>query len=156
MATSEIQTHLDSAATFTITLPSLAASAVGVGRQSTLLTNSNQRNGALVGVQIESNGSAPTAGGTYDVYLLRTAGGVTDDNAGASDAAITVINAEPLGSLVVTNSANTKFYKVFDTTPLGPLGLTWGIAVVNNTSQALNATGTNHVCGYTYFLPQSQ
>ncbi len=152
MATSEIQQKPDARAAFAITLDSLAAAA---GRQSDMLTNTNRRPSALVALALES-GTAPSLGGTYDVYLLRSDGVIADDGAGASDAAIAVVNAEPLGSIVVTASGNTTFKKVFDTTPLGPLGPNWAIAVVNRTDQALHAAGGSNAASYTYLIPESQ
>ena len=153
MATSEIRTKLDSAAAFTITLASLAN---GSGRQSTLLTNSTNRPAALIYVRLKSSGSAPTAGTVYEVYLLRSDGTITDDGAGASDAALTVENAPLLGTIVVTATTTKNFYGVFDTAPLGPLGATWGIAIKNSTGQAISATEGDHAARYTYYVPEAQ
>lgn len=148
----EIQTKNDARATFTITLASLAA---GAGRQSDMITNTNQRPGAIVYLEIQS-GTAPTAGTRYDVYLLRGDGtSYVSDGGGASDAAITIENAVPLCSIVVTNTLNKTFYREIDTLALGErLGAEWGIAVVNNTNQALNASG--HTAAYRYHLPEIQ
>ncbi len=156
MATSEIQTKPDSYAAMTITLASLATSAVGVGRQSTLLTNSSKRPAALVSVKMTSGAVAPTAGATYDVFLIRSDGTVADDGAGASDAGLTVENAEPLGSIVLTATTAKTFRKVFDTTALGPLGPTWGIAIVNRSGQTVSTTAGDHSVGYTYLVPEAQ
>jgi len=144
---------IDATAAFTITLASLAAAAA---RQSTLLTNSNNRPGALVFVSLMSNGSAPTANKVYEVYLIRGDGTTRDDNAGSSDAAITIENAALLGTIVVTASTNKAFYGVFDTGVLGPLGSEWGIAIKNATDQALNATGGNHRAAYEYYYDEIQ
>lgn len=149
----EIRTKDIASAGFTITLASLAA---GSSRQSTLITNSNDYPAALVFMQISSGGVAPTAGKTYEIYLLRSDGTIADDAAGASDAAITIVNAPLLGTIVVTNATDTKFYGVFDTAPLGPLGPTWGIAVKNNTDQALDATEGDHDKNYVYYVPEIQ
>jgi hypothetical protein len=154
---SEIRSKTDAKAAFTITLASLAAAA---GRQSTMINNSTLRPGAIVYVEIETNASAPTAGQTYDVYLLRgndaSSSTYRTDGAGASDAAITIANAQRIGSIVVTASANTKFYGEFDTAVAGQLGPEWGIAVVNNTGQAANATAANHYAGYVAYVPEAQ
>ncbi len=153
MATSEIQTKPDSYAAMTITLASLTN---GSGRQSTLLTNSSKRPAALVSVKVTSGGVAPTAGSTIDVYLIRSDGTVADDGAGASDAAITIENAEPLGSIVLTATTAKTFRKVFDTTALGPLGPSWGIALVNRSGQTVSTTAGDHSVGYTYLVPEAQ
>lgn len=154
MAASEIRAALDARATFTITLASLAD---GSARQSDIITNTNERPAAIVYLDIESGGTAPTAGALYEVYLLRGDGtGANTDGAGASDAAITIENAQLLGTIVVTATANKQFRAEFDTWPLGPLGLKWGIAVKNSSGQALNATEANHVKAYTYYVPEAQ
>lgn len=153
MAASEIRTKLDTRATFTITLASLTN---GSARQSTMISNTNRRPAALVFLSIESGGTGPTAGAVYEVYLLRGDGTSRTDNAGATDAAITIENAQLLGTIVLTNTANKNFYGEFDTAPLGPLGTEWGIAVKNASGQTLNATEGNHVKAYTYYVPEAQ
>lgn len=107
-------------------------------------------------MDIESGTSAPTAGTTYEIYLLRGDGTRRTDNAGASDAAITLANAPLLGTIVVTASANTHFYGEFDTAPLGALGTEFGIAVKNNSGQTLHATEGNHIKAYTLYVPEAQ
>lgn len=150
----EIRTKFDTVASFTISLASLAS---GSARQSTILTNTNNRPSALIYLKITS-GNAPAAGTVYELYLLRDDGVTTlrTDNAGANDAAITIVNAQLIGTIVVTNNSNTAFTGDFDTAPLGPLGPKWGIAVKNSTDQALNATEANHVKEYAYYLPEIQ
>lgn len=150
----QINTKNIASAGFTITLASLAN---GSARQSTMVDNSTtDYPAALVYLKISSNGSAPTAGAVYEVYLLRSDGTIADDAAGASDAAITIVNAALLGTIVVTASANTAFYGVFDTSVLGPLGPTWGIAIKNSSGQALHGTEGNHDCNFVYYVPEVQ
>jgi hypothetical protein len=152
----EIRTKVDTEASFTITLASLAS---GSARQSTMVTNTTQRPAALIYLRIQSGGTGPTAGAVYEVYLLRGDGNATPyrtDGAGASDAAITIENANMIGTIVVTNTANKNFYGDFDTAPLGPLGDEWGIAVKNSSGQALNATEGNHIKRYATYLPEIQ
>lgn len=148
-----ILTKLDARSAFTITVDSLAA---GSARQSTLIDNTSlNRPGAIVTVCLES-GTAPTAGKTYDIYLIRKDGTSATDSAGASDAAITIVNAQLLGSIVVTASANSNFIAEFDTAPLGPLGGTWGIAVKNSTDQSLHAATSTSVVSYQTYYPEVQ
>ena len=149
----EIRDKLDTRATFTLTLASLAN---GSARQSTMVANTNKRPAALVFLDIQSGGVAPTAGSLYEVFLLRGDGTRRTDNAGASDAAITIENAPLLGVIVVTATANKHFYGEFDTSRLGSLGLEWGIAVKNSSGQALHATEGNHVKAYTAYVPEVQ
>ena len=151
----EIRTKTDAVANFTISLAGLAA---GAARQSTIVANTNNRGAALIYLKIQTGASAPTAGTIYEVYLLRD-DGVTNyrtDGAGATDAAITIVNAQLLGTIVVTNNANAFFYGDFDTAPLGPLGPKWGIAVRNSTDQAIGATEADHVKEYATYLPEIQ
>lgn len=130
--------------TFTLTLASLANSAVGVGRQSTLIDNSSDLYlSALVSLNIKV-GTTPTAGSLIYVYLLRSNADSTpiaDDNAGASDAGITIVNAPLLGTIRVLDATTGANYRaIFDTSQLGPLGSKWGIAIVNSSGVALNAS----------------
>ena len=140
-------------ASFTITLASLANAAA---RQSTLVSNSNNYPAALINLKIVSGGSAPTAGSVYEIYLLRSDGTVADDAAGASDAAITIENAPLLGVIVTTATTAKAFYSVLDTSRLGPLGPTWGIALKNMTGNALSATEGDHAYRYSYYVPEVQ
>ena len=149
----EIRTKDVSEAAFTLTTASLAA---GSGRCSTAITNSNDQPAALISIKVTSGGSAPTAGGCYTVYLLRDLGTIADDGYGGSDAAFTPLNAPILGTIVVTNDASTAFYGVFDTAPHGPLGPTFGIAIVNNTDQAISSTEGDHAEYYNYYVPEVQ
>lgn len=150
----EIRTKFDAVAAFTITLASLASAAA---RQSTIVTNNLNRAAAIIYLRIKS-GNAPTAGAVYELYLIRDDGVTTyrTDNAGAADAAITIENAQLIGTIVVTATANKQFYGDFDTAPLGPLGPKWGIAVKNTSGQALNATEGDHLKTYAYYLPEIQ
>jgi len=149
----EIRTKLITRATMAMTLASLAN---GNAQQSTIVSNSNNYPAALIFLKITSGSVAPTNGTVYEVYLLRGDGTNKTDNAGASDAAITIENAPLLGTIVVTNNANKAFYGEFDTSPLGPLGSEWGIAVKNASGQTLNATEANHVKAYQYYVPEVQ
>jgi hypothetical protein len=142
-------------ANFTITLASLAN---GSARQSTLLTNSSNYPGAIIYLKITSGASAPTAGTVYEVYLIRAdeTPTIADDNAGASDAAITIENAPLIGTIVTTATTAKAFYGVFDTASLGPLGPKWGIAIKNSTGNALSATEGNHGYEYVYYVSEVQ
>lgn len=152
----EIQTKLDAEASFTITLAALAS---GSARASAAVVNTNRRPAALLYLRIQSGGTAPTAGAIYEVYLLRS-----DDNAtplrtdgwSGTDSAITIENAQLIGSIVVTATINKNFFGEFDTFPLGPLGSSWGIAIKNTSGQALNGTEGNHIKRYVPYLPEIQ
>jgi hypothetical protein len=152
----EIRTKLDGWTTFTQTLASLTN---GSARQSTIVTNSNNRPAALFFYRIQSGGTAPTAGAVYEIYLIRGTGQGTNertDGAGSTDAPITVVNAQLVGTLVVTANPNTNFQDEFDTAPLGPLGTEFGSIVRNASGQSLNATEGNHIKKYNLYLPEIQ
>ena len=157
MATSDILIIPATKATFTCTLASLATA---TSRQSTMINNSSNHPAAIITMKIKSGSVAPTAGTTYDIFLLRgddaSSSTYRTDGAGATDAAITIENALLLGSIVVTATTAKNFYGDFDTAPLGPLGPEWGIAVRNNTGQSLDSTEGNHLKGYLYYRPQAQ
>lgn len=152
----EIRTKSIAKAAFTKTLASLAN---GSGRQTTMVANSNNYPGAIVYVKAKSN-SAPTVGTTYDVYLLRgddaSSSTYRSDGAGASDAGLTILNAQLLGSITLTASATTDFYGEFDTGALGPLGPEWGVCFVNRSGQSLGATEGDHLLEYVYYVPEVQ
>ena len=150
----EIITKRDAVSTFTITLAALANAAA---RQSTMITNTNDRPAMITQWKIQSGGTAPTAGAVYELFLLRGNGsGYRTDNAGAADAAITIENAQLLGTIVVTATTNKNFFGDFDTAPLGPLDEEFGIAVRNSSGQALNGTEGNHTKQFELYLPEVQ
>jgi len=139
-----VKDEFSSVASFTLTLASLANSTAGVGRQSTLIDNSsNLYTSALIALNIKV-GTTPTANSLIYVYLIRSnADGtpIADDNAGASDAGITIVNAPLLGTILVPdNTSNANYRKTFDTKFLGSLGPKWGIAIVNSSGVALNSS----------------
>ena len=151
---SEIKLKDIARATFTITLASLATNSA---RASASVDNSvTDYPAAIVNLKITSGATAPTAGALYEVYLLRYDGVIGTDGWTGIDAAITIENAPLLGTIVVTATASKAFYAEFDTSVLGALGRTWGIAVKNASGQALDATEANHIKGYSYYVPEVQ
>jgi hypothetical protein len=154
VAAKEIRLKFDGWVSLTQTLLSLANAAA---RQSTLISNTTLRWGALLTYRIKSGAAAPTVGTIYELFLLKGNGTVRTDNAGASDAAITIQNAQLFGTLQVTATANANFTDVFDTAPLGKLGPEWGTAVRNSSGQALSAGAeTDFVKQYNAYVPELQ
>lgn len=135
--------------TFTITLGTLATSG-SVGRQSTLIDNtSNLYQGAVIGVQITPG--TVTAAGVISYYLIRSDNGggpIADDSAGTADAAWTWQNAPIIYTHAIGLGTNTQYKNVFDTGPYR-LGPKWGIGVVQNLGNPLNATAGSHSVTYT-------
>lgn len=147
---SVVKDNFSAIGTATITLGTLASSTVGVGRQSTLIDNTaNLYTTAQVACQITAGTSTGT--NLISVYLIRSdnAAPITDDNAGASDAAWTQLNAPLLGNIVVGAGTNVQYKAVFDTTFMGHLGPKWGVGVVHNLGNPLNATAGSHSITYT-------
>jgi hypothetical protein len=93
-------------ASFTITLAALANAGA---RQSTMINNSSDYPAALVYFKLKVNGT-PTVNNVSEVYLLRgdnpTTSTYRTDGAGASDAAITIINALLIGTIKHTATLN--------------------------------------------------
>ena len=144
-----IKEAFNTAASLTITLNSLAS---GSGRQSTIIDNSGglYLDAAVMVKTKTSSGVAAT--GTVTVYALGTVdgGNTYTDNAGASDAALTVINARPIGVFAATSSGQTYYGGPYSVAAAfgGILPSRWGIAVVNNTGAALDASSSNHSALY--------
>jgi hypothetical protein len=146
----EIQAKFDSEQSFTITLNSLAN---GSGRSSASVSNTNDRPGGIITVRLRG-GTTPSADYVAEVYLLRDTGTAATDEWPGTNAAFTVNNAYCLGSIKFTASAGAYFTKEFDTSGAGPLGPTFGIAIVNNSGAALNATG--NTAYYRLYCPEVQ
>jgi hypothetical protein len=132
----------------TITLASLGSTSQ---RQSTAIDNtSNTFIDALVFLIIKTGASGTTSTGFLNVYAFGTADGGTNysDNAGASDAAITLTappNMRLIGSINAVANATT--YKAGPFSVAAAFGGTlpdhWGIVVDNETGHALDATSGN-------------
>ena len=137
-------------ADLTITLASLASSITGVGRQSSIVDNTVTRYTSVdVVIQVKTTATT-TANSVISVYLIRSDGHAAtprrDDNAGPVDAAITILNADFLGTLTTgTITTAQTLPKIFHVLDLGPK---WAIAIVNSTGTALDATAGNHYAGF--------
>lgn len=141
---STVKDSFAAVASFTLTLASLANSTAGVGRQATMVDNTtNLYTSALINLNVKV-GTSPTANSLIYVYLVRSNNdgtAIVDDNAGASDAGLTVINSPLLGTILVSAAtSNANYRENFDTKVLGSLGPKWTIAIVNSTGAALNAS----------------
>lgn len=139
----------------TITLAGLAANAA---RQSSYIVNAANRAYAKVTLQVQT-GTAPTAGTTVELWLLRSpfttlSGLVGDDTTGPSDAAYPAAFARPfnarlIGVMTMIAAANQIHVGTYDVgLTVGPLGPTFGFALWNRTNQSLNASSANHKLTY--------
>jgi hypothetical protein len=144
---------------FTITLASLANNGQ---RQSTVIDNtSNLFLDALVQIQIKSAAASTSATGYVNIYAFATADGGTTygDNAGGSDAAITLTSPPNMRLIGVLNVvANSTTYK---SNPMsvaaafgGILPDHWGIVIENKTGAAFDATEGSHKYFYQGVLAQ--
>lgn len=135
--------------TFTVTLASLAS---GSARQSTVIDNSsNLYQDALVLLKIKSGASGVSATGVVNVYAFATVDGGTSysENAGASDAAITLTsppNVRLIGQMNVVGNATTYYSPLFSVASAfgGILPEKWGIIIQNQTGASLDSTEGNH------------
>lgn len=139
--------------TVTLTVASLTN---GSARQSTEVDNtSNLFNDALVSLKIKSAASGTSASGTVNVYAYGTTDGGTTrtENAGASDAAITLTvppNARLIGVINAVANATTYRAGPFSVAAAfgGALPDHWGIIIENKTGGTLDATGGSHLITY--------
>jgi len=152
----EIKDKFGTSTALTITLASLANLA---GRQSTLVDNTTNRyQDFLLFVNIKT-ANTPNAYSIVEVYLIRSDNDATtehrDDGAGTSDAALTPLNCQLIGTLRSSAAPGTgeALKGSFLVHRPGP---EWGVAVFNRTGQALDATGTNHWVRYMGLNPEVQ
>ena len=133
-----IKAEHDASVALTITLASLAD---GSARQSTMVNNLD--NAQMVRIYFKvTTGTTPTDKETIEFYLLSgNLVGIRTDNAGASDAAITIDTAS-IVKVIQVDTTNDKTYR--GSFLIRNPGSEWGIAVKNNTGAALNSTGGNH------------
>lgn len=140
--------------TITITLASLASDTTGAraGRQSTEIDNtSNLFLDALIVVKVKSGAASTVATGHVDVYAFSTVdnGTTRTENAGASDAAITLTdppNARLIGTINVVANATTYYSGPFSVAAAfgGVLPAFWGLIIVNESGGTLDSTGGSH------------
>jgi hypothetical protein len=138
----------DASAALTITLASLATSTTFVGRQSTLVDNTD--NAQMIRVYFKvTTGTSPTAARSIQFYLLSSddasSPNITTDGAGTSDAALTMVTAPLVFVVPTTNVSNTAYQGSFLIRNPGPY---WGIAVCHDTGVNLHATAGNHAIRY--------
>lgn len=131
-----------------ITIASLADAA---SRQSDMVDNTDTAQMIRVYYKV-TTGTSPTSNRSIEFYLLTgdapaQSGGsnIRTDNAGASDAAITLVSAKVVDVAQTDNTSDKAYRGSFLIRNPGP---EWGIAVKNNTGAALNSTGGNHEIRY--------
>lgn len=153
---SEIKDLFGSSTAFTITLASLASSTAGAGRQTTIVDNTSTRFSELLVWAKIKQGTSPTANRSVYVYLIRSDGsGNRTDNAGASDAALTIKNAKIIG-ILNNGSAPSSGDVLYEWFYIHKPGREFGLCVVHDTVAALDATNSNSELRYYGINPESQ
>jgi hypothetical protein len=143
--------------TLTISLASLASSTTGVGRQSTIVDNSTTRYKRVRIFGQVKLGTSPAAGAIY-VYGIRgekTGTAFRTDAAGATDAALTILNAPIIGVFSTKSSPATGDVISINCILEDP-GPEWGICIVQNSTVNLDGTAGNHVIEYRGEEPEVQ
>lgn len=136
----------------------MAGMANGLARQSDMVDNSSNRFQMMEVAVNTKLGTSPVEG-SLDVYLIRSSGPggtpIRTDSAGASDATITILNAELIKSIYTGDSPSTGDV-LKDVMLIENPGEEWGIAILNDTGVNLDNTGGNHVVSYKGSNPEVQ
>lgn len=146
--TGVINTPIDAEVDITISLAPAGVGLVnGSARASLAIANANNRQAAMIYLQLRSGAVAPTVGSVYEIYLLQRNTGATigTDGWAGTDATITILNATLIGTITLTANLNTDFRGIFSTPRDLPLGASWGIAIRNASGQSMNGTEANHL-----------
>lgn len=144
----------------TVTVASLANNSA---RQSTVVDNSsNLFLDALVQAKIKTGASGTTSTGYVNIYVFATVdnGTTYTENAGATDAAITLTvppNAVLIGRINCVANTTTYYSGPLSVAAAfgGVLPEKWGVIVENKTGGALDSTGGNHTVKYQGIQNQS-
>lgn len=156
---SELKAKFGASTALTITIAGLATSTAGVGRQSTIVDNTSDKfQQILLYVKIKL-GTSPTNATRADIYLIRDDNHGTNhrtDGAGASDAGLTVLNAQLIGSINTKSSGVATGDNIYGEFVIDQPGPKWAIAIVHNTGVNLDSTGSNHWARYVGVNPEAQ
>ena len=155
----DIKSKFATAAAFTITLASLTNNSA---RQSTEIDNAtNLYLDALIGGKITSGAASTSSTGLVAIYAFASADDQTNrtENAGASDAAITLTsptNLRLVGIVNVVANATTYRFGPFSVAAAfgGILPKYWGIVVVNLSGGTLDADAGDHAISWQGVLSQ--
>jgi len=132
----------------------------GSARACAEIVNTSDFPFAKIWLRLRSGSVAPTAGRSYNIHYLNQsedANQIGVDGWGGSDAAITILNARRIGTVILTADTATDFPLEIDTRALGiVLGHNWGIAILNNSGQSMDSTESNHLKMFRYYRSQVQ
>ena len=153
----EIKSKFGNPTAITITLASLASSTSGVGRQGTIIDNTSDR---FFKVEVTASiklGTSPSTNTAVYIYLIRSDNSGSNhrtDQAGTSDAALTVVNAQVIGILGKASPSTGDVLS--DSWTVEDPGPKWTVAVVNSSGASLDSTGGNHYVGFVGINPEVQ
>ena len=156
MAVSAIKALKVTGGTLTITLAGLAA---GATRQCTKVANASGYPCVRLYVKL-TNHATNANSATYQaatLYRLDYGPNFNTDNAGDTDADITIAQADPIGSVVwpaVTAATTHRACFTFGSLD-NPIGPNFAVAANNGTSQPFNATAGNLAIDYEFYIPEA-
>jgi hypothetical protein len=127
---STLRPKFNASAALTITLANLASSTTKVGQQATLIDNSVNRFDLIHLYGRITTGTSPTANRAISIWRIKGDATRRTDNAGASDAALTVRTAELIKQIGTTNTSDQPYDWDAVITDPGP---EWGIAITHDT-----------------------
>lgn len=157
-----IETATATSAALDITLNSVAEGAAS-GEQSSMIDNNDattERFRAALLYFFLTAGTNPTAGATYEFYLIRgdaEVGAIRDDDAQDAAGSLPIVNSH-LIDVLLTPSATTgaESFGSMTTEYLGPLGPEWGVGFVNQSGATTNTLSGNFDQQHVRYLPEIQ
>ena len=156
MTTNRVLDKFGASTAFTITLASLATGAAAARQSDMVDISSLKEQYARLFIKLKQG--TPTGNRQAYIYLLLGDGHATPhrtDGAGASDAALTIINAPLIGTLknLPSPSAGENLYGEFLVRIAAP---SFGIAISHDTASNLDSTAGNHWARYILLGPDVQ
>lgn len=141
---SEVLEKFGSSLEISITLASLASSAVGVGRQGAIIDNTTTRYRDILIWAFVKQGTSPTGNRSAVLYLIRDDNnGHRDDGAGVADAAITILNSQIISIGINKSSPSTGDVIYLPTAIIHRPGPRWTVALTHDTGVNLDSTEAN-------------
>lgn len=154
---SEIKDKYSAAVPLTITIAAVASSTVAAGQQGDMIDNTTTRYQRIKVYGQFKLGTSPAAGSIY-LYVIRGDKYATPyrtDGAGASAAALTFLNAQPIG-VGRTKGSPASGDLVFIEGEIVAPGPEWTVGFSHDTTAALEATAGNHFLHWLGLDPEIQ
>jgi hypothetical protein len=155
----EIKSKFGTLAAITLDFtPGGAGLASATGRQTAVIDNTTFRYSRILLFASVQVGTSPNANSTIEFYLFRTDNDGTehrDDEAAATEGALTPLNSQLIGTLRV-DAAGTTDKILKGSFIIDEPGPEWGIIVYNRTGVALKNLDTNNWLRYVGINPEVQ